>query len=65
VFPSGSSETDALPLLLTGFRGSVSLLSNATLRALRLPLSMGEPDWIREFRKNAYQVFNSKPLPTH
>ena len=25
----------------------------------------GEPDWIREFRKNAYQVFNSKPLPTH
>ena len=25
----------------------------------------GEPDWIREFRKNAYRVFNSKPLPTH
>ncbi|HYY27184.1 MAG TPA: Fe-S cluster assembly protein SufB, partial [Chthoniobacterales bacterium] len=25
----------------------------------------GEPDWIREFRKKAYQVFKSKPLPTH
>ena len=25
----------------------------------------GEPDWISEFRKNAYQVFKSKPLPTH
>ena len=25
----------------------------------------GEPDWIREFRKNAYHVFKSKPLPTH
>jgi len=25
----------------------------------------GEPDWIREFRKNAYRVFKSKPLPTH
>jgi Fe-S cluster assembly protein SufB len=25
----------------------------------------GEPDWIREFRKNAYHVFESKPLPTH
>ncbi|HZC34338.1 MAG TPA: Fe-S cluster assembly protein SufB, partial [Chthoniobacterales bacterium] len=24
-----------------------------------------EPDWIREFRKNAYHVFKSKPLPTH
>ena len=24
-----------------------------------------EPDWIREFRHNAYRVFNSKPLPTH
>src|SRR6202047_1591326 len=24
-----------------------------------------EPDWIREFRKNAYQIFKSKPLPTH
>src|SRR6266478_1481700 len=24
-----------------------------------------EPDWIREFRRNAYQVFKSKPLPTH
>src|SRR6267142_119517 len=24
-----------------------------------------EPDWIREFRKNAYRVFKSKPLPTH
>ena len=25
----------------------------------------GEPDWLRDFRKNAYHVFNSKPLPTH
>src|SRR5260370_40679994 len=25
----------------------------------------GEPEWIRAFRKNAYRVFNSKPLPTH
>src|ERR1700757_5417098 len=25
----------------------------------------GEPEWLREFRKNAYNVFNSKPLPTH
>jgi len=25
----------------------------------------GEPDWIREFRKHAYRVFMSKPLPTH
>ena len=25
----------------------------------------GEPDWMREFRKNAYHVFKSKPLPTH
>jgi Fe-S cluster assembly protein SufB len=25
----------------------------------------GEPEWIREFRKNAFHVFNSKPLPTH
>jgi len=25
----------------------------------------GEPEWIREFRKNAYRVFKSKPLPTH
>jgi len=24
-----------------------------------------EPEWLREFRKNAYRVFNSKPLPTH
>src|SRR6266478_3650438 len=24
-----------------------------------------EPDWIREFRKNAYHVFKNKPLPTH
>ncbi|MBV9298890.1 MAG: Fe-S cluster assembly protein SufB, partial [Verrucomicrobia bacterium] len=24
-----------------------------------------EPEWLREFRKNAYHVFNSKPLPTH
>src|SRR6476646_2427509 len=25
----------------------------------------GEPDWIRDFRKNAYNIFKSKPLPTH
>src|SRR6516164_8806944 len=25
----------------------------------------GEPEWLREFRKNAYHVFMSKPLPTH
>ncbi len=25
----------------------------------------GEPEWMREFRKNAFHVFNSKPLPTH
>ena len=25
----------------------------------------GEPDWIREFRKKALAVFESKPLPTH
>jgi Fe-S cluster assembly protein SufB len=24
-----------------------------------------EPDWIREFRKNAFHVFKDKPLPTH
>ena len=24
-----------------------------------------EPDWLRVFRKNAYRIFNSKPLPTH
>src|SRR5271163_3298551 len=25
----------------------------------------GEPEWLRAFRKNAYNVFLSKPLPTH
>src|ERR1700749_5100491 len=25
----------------------------------------GEPEWPREFRKNAYNIFKSKPLPTH
>lgn len=25
----------------------------------------GEPEWIREFRKKALKVFESKPLPTH
>src|ERR1700754_5181951 len=25
----------------------------------------GEPEWLREFRKNAYNIFQSKPLPTH
>src|SRR4029077_11640972 len=25
----------------------------------------GEPEWLREFRKNALRVFISKPLPTH
>jgi Fe-S cluster assembly protein SufB len=24
-----------------------------------------EPDWIRAFRKKAYDIFLSKPLPTH
>jgi Fe-S cluster assembly protein SufB len=24
----------------------------------------GEPNWLREFRKNAYHVFKSKPMPT-
>src|ERR1700726_2533900 len=24
-----------------------------------------EPDWIREFRKNAFQIFKDKPRPTH
>src|SRR6201987_627266 len=24
-----------------------------------------EPDWIREFRKNAFHVYKDKPLPTH
>jgi Fe-S cluster assembly protein SufB len=24
-----------------------------------------EPEWIREFRKNAYRIFLSKPMPTH
>ena len=25
----------------------------------------GEPEWLRAFRKNAYNIFLSKPLPTH
>src|SRR6201989_3456241 len=25
----------------------------------------GEPDWLRTFRKRAYSIFKSKPLPTH
>src|SRR6202790_1045931 len=25
----------------------------------------GEPEWLRQFRKNAYNIFKSKPLPTH
>ncbi len=25
----------------------------------------GEPDWIRQFRKKALRIFESKPLPTH
>ena len=25
----------------------------------------GEPDWIREFRHKALEVFNKKPMPTH
>ena len=40
MFPSGSSVNRRPPWLLTGFRGSVSLLSGATMRALRLPLSI-------------------------
>jgi hypothetical protein len=37
VFPSDGSVNRRLPWLLTGFRGSVSLLSDATMEALRLP----------------------------
>jgi hypothetical protein len=37
MFPSGSSVNRRLPWLLTGFRGSVSLLSGATMKTLRLP----------------------------
>ena len=25
----------------------------------------GEPEWIREFRQKALQIFNKKPMPTH
>ena len=25
----------------------------------------GEPDWVREFRKQALRVFHKKPMPTH
>ena len=25
----------------------------------------GEPDWIREYRKRALEIFESKPMPTH
>ena len=25
----------------------------------------GEPEWLRQLRKNAYNIFKSKPLPTH
>ena len=25
----------------------------------------GEADWIREFRKKALKIFESKPMPTH
>src|SRR5580692_1801635 len=25
----------------------------------------GEPEWLREFRKNAFNIYKSKPLPTH
>jgi Fe-S cluster assembly protein SufB len=25
----------------------------------------GDPDWIREFRKDAYRRFVEKPMPTH
>jgi hypothetical protein len=42
VFPSGSSVTRRPPWLLTGFRGSVSLLSGATMETLRLPLSVSK-----------------------
>nr|MBA2431060.1 Fe-S cluster assembly protein SufB [Chthoniobacterales bacterium] len=24
-----------------------------------------EPDWVRDFRKNALKIFESKPMPTH
>jgi hypothetical protein len=42
VFPSGSSVTRRPPWLLAGFRGSVSLLSSATMETLRLPLSVSK-----------------------
>ena len=40
MFPSDSSVTRRPPWLLTGSRGSVSLLSGATMKTLRLPLSV-------------------------
>ena len=40
MFPSGSSVTRRPPWLLAGSLGSVSLLSGATMRTLRLPLSV-------------------------
>jgi hypothetical protein len=40
VFPSGSSVTRRPPWLLAGSLGSVSRLSGATMRTLRLPLSV-------------------------
>lgn len=40
MFPSGSSVTRRPPWLLAGSRGSVSLLSGATMKTLRLPLSV-------------------------
>ena len=42
MFPSGSSVTRRPPWLLAGFRGSVSLLSSATMETLRLPLSVSK-----------------------
>ena len=42
MFPSGSSVTRRPPWLLAGFRGSVSLLSSASMETLRLPLSVSK-----------------------
>lgn len=39
MFPHNSSVTRRLPFLLTGSLGSVSPLSNGTMKALRLPMS--------------------------
>ena len=42
MFPSDGSVNRRLPWLLTGSRGSVSLLSSATMKTLRLPWSVSQ-----------------------